>query len=146
MELGRSCPFFWVQEQLTGSSCFTPAPVFKYGSFQISPGDPDNDWITGGKERVTVGPKSSGLPGDPDCCGTTVLVTDSWQGIVLHLISGKGTNKSSLWKGSAYYKVLYRVSEIGKFHIMKHKNTHTHTDLELGISEHNPGQAHWKQC
>jgi len=43
----------------------------------FSPGDPDNDWITGGKEMVTVGPESSGLPRDPDCCGTTVLVTNS---------------------------------------------------------------------
>jgi len=34
-------------------------------------------WGGGGEERVTVGPKSSELPGDPDCCGATVLVTDS---------------------------------------------------------------------
>jgi hypothetical protein len=31
----------------------------------------------GGKRGATVGTKSSGLPGDPDYCGTTVLVRDS---------------------------------------------------------------------
>ena len=45
--------------------------------FGFPPGDPDNEWITGEKERVTVGPKLSGLQGDPDYCGTTVLVIDS---------------------------------------------------------------------
>jgi hypothetical protein len=47
------------------------------GRFRYPPGDPDNDWITGAKERPTVGPKLPGLPRDPDYRGTTVLVTDS---------------------------------------------------------------------
>ena len=37
------------------------------------PGDPDNDRITGVKERATVGPKVSGLPGEPDYQGITVF-------------------------------------------------------------------------
>lgn len=45
--------------------------------FRFPPDDPDNDWITGGKERATVGSKLSGIPGDPDYRGTTILVIDS---------------------------------------------------------------------
>jgi len=54
-----------------------PTPVLEYGSFQISPGDPNNDFITGRKERATVGSKLSGIHGDPVYRGTTVLVIDS---------------------------------------------------------------------
>ena len=146
MELGGSHPYFWVQEWLAGSSCFTPQHLSRsMGCFRFPPGDPDNDWITGGKESATVGPKSSGLPRDPAYRGTTVLVIDRWQGVVLHIGSGKGTNKSLLWKRSEYYKMLCRVPEIGRFHITRHAmgGGKKPSDLELGISERNPGQVHW---
>jgi len=52
-------------------------PSWSMDRFRFPLGNPDNEWITGGKERAKVGSKLSGLLGDPDYRGITVLVIDS---------------------------------------------------------------------
>jgi len=49
-------------ERLADSFCTTSPRIWIVSDFP--PSDPDNDWITGGREGVIVGLKLSGLPRD----------------------------------------------------------------------------------
>jgi hypothetical protein len=58
----------------------------------FSIGDSDNDRITGVKERAAVGPKLSGLPGDPDYRGPDCRWTTAFKfsSVALQHKSGLG--------------------------------------------------------
>ena len=69
-----STPLVLGSYRLTGSSRFPHATTRSTDCLKFSPGDPVTVRITGGNQRVIIGQKYTGLSGDPDFRGITVVM------------------------------------------------------------------------